>query len=206
MEASPVFHSHPTEARWEEYCFGRLNGQEVSTLEEHLLVCESCQMALEEVTEHIRLMKAGTARFATTPPQRVARGWRQLPLFWMTGLALASVAFFLPRGSAPRASRSILPPASVQLTSFRGDDQDASNAPARRPLDLSINVADVPTAPEYRLTVVTSSGKQVWAGTPKATGGTLAVHLAEGLDAGPYWVRLYARESQMLAEYALLLQ
>jgi hypothetical protein len=210
VETSPAFHSHPSETVWEEYSFGRLSNQEVAALEEHLLVCETCRTSLEELTEYIRLMKAGTATLATTPPERLARSWRQFrrsasqPLnrvVWITGLAAIGVAAWLPHVPVPSAAPSV-----VNLASFRGVDAAVARAPARKPLNLYIDAGDVPAAPEYRMVVVTASGEQVWAGRPKVSGGMLSVMLPRGLKSGPYWVRLYSPESKILAEYSLRLE
>jgi hypothetical protein len=210
VETSPAFHSHPTETVWEEYSFGRLSNQEVAALEEHLLICETCQTSLEELTEYIRLMKAGTANLATTPPERLARSWRQFrrsaaqPLnrvVWITGLAVVGVAAWLPHVPIRPAAPSV-----VNLASFRGVDAAIARAPARKPLNLYINAGDVPAVPEYRMVVVTASGEQVWAGTAKAGGGMLSIQLPQGLKPGPYWVRLYSRESKILGEYGLQLE
>jgi hypothetical protein len=207
VEISPVFHSHPTEVTWEKYAFGRLSDQEAATVEDHLLVCESCQASLQEVTEYIQLMKAGTASFHSAPADPIVGGWRRFRrsaaqparrVVWITGLAAICLALWLPNSSPPS-----LEPVSVTLASFRGDEVAIAHAPARKPLDLSISATDVPTATEYRLIVVTSSGKQVWTGTPYASGGMLSVHLAQGLESGPYWIRLYAGESEIVGEYGL---
>ena len=211
METSPAFHSHPTETMWEEYSFGRLNDREIVSLEEHLLVCETCQTSLDELTEYIRLMKIGTADLAMTPGERLARSWRQFrqPLSrvaWITGLVAIGVAVWLPHVHVPPAAPSVVKTASVKLTSFRGDDVAVAHAPARQPLNLYVNAGDVPIAPEYRIEVVTTSGEPVWTGTAEAAGGRLSVLLPQGLKTGHYWVRLYSSESRILSEYGLRLE
>jgi hypothetical protein len=94
--------------------------------------------------------------------------------------------------------------AHVTLDSFR--DFRMAHAPARRPLDIRINAADVAAAAAYRLEVVTASGTQVWKSAPEVSPGTLSVHLPQGLAAGVYWVRLYTGRSEILAEFGLLLE
>jgi len=210
VEISSVFHAHPTEETWETYVFGRLSDQEAATVEEHLLVCESCQVTLQRVTEYIQLMKAGTASRHTAPADPFVRCWRKFrhstaqPVgraVWITGLAAVCFALWLPTGSRPSSETT-----SVRLESFRGGDVAIAHAPARRSLDLSIDASDVPPAPEFRVIIVTSSGKQVWTGAAAGSGGMLSVHVSQGLAAGTYWVRLYARESERLGEYGLLIQ
>lgn len=59
VEISLAFREHPDENVLEEYAFGRLNEAEAAILEEHILVCEQCQLALVETDDYIRLMKSG---------------------------------------------------------------------------------------------------------------------------------------------------
>ncbi len=62
MEISLAFRDHPDENVLEEYAFGRLNEAEAAILEEHILVCEQCQLALAETDDYIRLMKFAASR------------------------------------------------------------------------------------------------------------------------------------------------
>ena len=61
MDQEWTFAPHLPEETLEEYCFDRLSATETAEVEEHLLVCSSCQLALEELDDYIRLMKAATA-------------------------------------------------------------------------------------------------------------------------------------------------
>jgi hypothetical protein len=72
-----------------------------------------------------------------------------------------------------------------------------------RPLDLSISAADVPPAPEYRLEIVNAGGKLIWSDAASIGGGKLSAHVPKPLTAGQYWIRLYGRPSELLAEYGL---
>lgn len=58
---------HLTEQVLEEWAFNRLPGRESAPLEEHLLVCPTCQDRLAEIDEYIIVMKA-----ALLPPSMVA--------------------------------------------------------------------------------------------------------------------------------------
>ncbi len=54
---------HPTDDALEEWVFNRLPTSVCAPLEEHLLVCSTCQDRLAEIDEYIIVMK-----FASLPP------------------------------------------------------------------------------------------------------------------------------------------
>jgi hypothetical protein len=194
VEISFVSRDHPDEIVLEEYVFGRLSDAKTAVLEEHLLICAPCQVALTQTDEYIRLMK-----FAASHPIEKSRfrgGSR--PAITAAGvLAAACIAFLGWLKPHP-------PPVSVPLVSVRGGAAVSVNqAAAGHPLDLSISAADVPPAPQYGLEMVTSTGESVWSGPASAGNGTLSAHIAKTLSAGRYWVRLYAPPAELLAEYGL---
>jgi hypothetical protein len=208
VEISLVFRDHPDENVLEEYAFGRLDDARAAVLEEHILVCEHCQSALAETDDYIRLMKFAATRPSEIPPRR--RGQRAAMAAGV--LTAASVAAFVPLKPHP-------PPAPATLASFDGGTPDRGGTPrlpaaevlvnqaaVGHPLELSISTADVPRAAEYRLEVVTSTGKSIWNGRASPGNGRLSAHLAKSLRAGMYWVRLYALSApraKLLAEYGL---
>jgi anti-sigma factor RsiW len=49
---------HCDEQVLEEYCLGLLNEQRTNVVEEHLLMCEKCQEALETQNEFVQCLKA----------------------------------------------------------------------------------------------------------------------------------------------------
>jgi hypothetical protein len=51
------FKSHPSEDLLEEYVFGRLSEEQLAPLEEHLLVCSTCQRAVSEIDDLRRLLR-----------------------------------------------------------------------------------------------------------------------------------------------------
>jgi hypothetical protein len=56
MNASSL--NHIPEDTLENYGMGRLDSLACPDVEEHLLICESCQMRLEEIDEYTRVAKA----------------------------------------------------------------------------------------------------------------------------------------------------
>jgi len=51
----------------EKYSLGILPDVDSAPLDEHLLICPTCQRRLEEIDDYVRVMKAATAAMAGTP-------------------------------------------------------------------------------------------------------------------------------------------
>jgi hypothetical protein len=102
-------------------------------------------------------------------------------------------------------------PELVQLLALRG--AVTNRAHARWPLDLNIDLTEVtPDLPppstgtrepeRYRVEVVDAAGGAVWNGETAGAQGSLSVHLANGLEPGQYWVRLYL-SGKLVREFGL---
>lgn len=182
---------HPDEDVFEKYVFNRLSEKETADFEEHLLVCEKCNITLEQTQEYIRLMKAGTAAYLTEHKGTLATRFGERGFRWN---AAAACAILLTCLTAVLSWRS--PPAAPQaivLDAYRGA---TSEAPAGQPLDLQIDLKDLPQAASYRVEVVNADGRRVW------FGGTPA-RLSKGLPPGVYWVRLSNDKGELLREYGM---
>ena len=203
----PTFHVHPTEDLLEEYVFGRLSEPALSTLEDHLLICSSCQSTLAEVEDYIRVAKTALAELQQARPAPAAA----LPAWGAT--AIWAVALMLAVAGGAMVSWRMQPApetAAATLTAFRGGYAAGfAHAAARRPLDLVIDGTSLPAATAYRLQIVDASGRSAWSGAAAASGRRLSAHLSKGLGAGVYWVRLYASqvrgEADLLREFGLRL-
>ena len=55
---------HLLEQVLEQYSFNRLSEVDTETVEEHVLVCATCQIVLQDIDEYILLMKAAMAETA----------------------------------------------------------------------------------------------------------------------------------------------
>ncbi len=206
MDIRLVFHEHPSEDTWEEYAFGRLTGGKLVKTEIHLFLCAHCQATLAEVDDYIRLMKAGADDY----PRRAKRHSAAVLLFpsgrraIAAGIAAAGFVAAIAWLGVPD------PPAAtvaVQLRSLRGVMESATNrAPAKHPLDLQVASTSVPAAAEYSFEIVTANGGGVWAGEAAVRDGTISAHVPKKFRAGTYWVRLYAPQSKLLAEYGLRIE
>jgi len=209
---------HPTEDLLEEYGFGRVCDPTLTVLEEHLFVCDTCQTKLEELEEYAVLMKTALAEFEedreANPPHprhRFALPWLVDPWFVYSGIPgtiLAGVLILaLVTATIAWRTKPIPETATVQLTAFRGgESRGLALAPSGRPLNLTVDAANLPPAPGFRLELVSQSGRKIWTGEAKITGTTLSAHITDGPGSGVYWVRLYRSQGDLLREYGVRLQ
>lgn len=201
----PTFLVHPTEDLLEEYVFGRLQEPALSTLEDHVFICSSCQSTLAELEDYIRAAKTALAELqqASLAPAVAHPPWARLPgdetAIWALALTLAVAGGAIVSWRMQPAPET----AAATLAAFRGGDSAGfAHAAARRPLDLVIDGTSLPAASAYRLQIVDASGRNAWGGAAAGSGGRLSAHLSKGLGAGVYWVRLY--DSQVPGEAGLL--
>lgn len=187
---------HPTEDDFEEYAFGRVAEDAASDFEEHLLICEQCQHALTRTTEYIHVMKAASAAYVADHPTISPRKqFRSESL--RRNAAAAAVLLLMCLTGLLSWRNPPSDPTTIALEAYRAGGPSAlAQAPAGRPLDLQIDLKDLPPASRYRVEVVDTNGRRVW------FGGTPA-RLTKGLPAGTYWIRLFAESGELLREFGL---
>ena len=189
------FPPHPSDELLEEYFFHRLEEARVAEIEEHLLICEVCRNAVQELDAFILTMKAESARPAISQP-------RSLPVANRIGVA-ATVAFLLVALVVFRARPlDNSAPAEVMLSSIRGLESRAE-APAGKPLQLNIEAPDLVSGQAYRIAVVDAAGGSVWTGAATDAGGRISAQEPKRLAGGMYWIRLYDSEGRQLREFGM---
>jgi hypothetical protein len=204
--------SHPSEEILEEYLFHRLPEALIPQVEEYLLVCHSCQDALEEADQFASDLKAAAEHpdleQYPAPAHGPAGSGRGNVLYAIPRLAasasmatilvLAMVVFLVVRRPSPEPSA----PEAVFLSSLRGLDP-LSPAPAGKPLQLHLEAPDLATGKQYRVEVVDAAGRPVWKGPVTATGNKIVANLPKQLETGVYWVRLYGADTELLREFGM---
>jgi hypothetical protein len=195
---------HPEEGVLEQYCMGQLNEPEIGHLEEHILICPSCQDRVESTETYIRSMKSALGAAEKTAAER--RPWRERlgGLFQMPAPAWAAVAALVVAGvwGGDYLSRSVIPVA-VALSATRGE---AASVKASGPLDLTLDARDLPATAKYRVQVVNADGGSVWeTGSTVVQDGNVHVRVKH-LARGQYFIRLFASDASTPREYALQLR
>jgi hypothetical protein len=200
VEATFTLDEHLDGDTLEEYAFRRLSEGATEALEEHLLICEACQEALAEVDEFVQLMKEATAQLASSRSSFELRWPRSR--WGRAGIGVSGLAIVLLAALAFWPSRRA-PARTVQLVALRGDDT-ATIAHARGgPLDLVIDVSDLPGVAKFRLELVNAAGRRQWDGEANPVDGKLTVLLPKALGRGAYWVRLSGSDGELLREFGL---
>jgi anti-sigma factor RsiW len=188
--------SHINDDELDLYALGRLSSEALPQVEEHLLVCEACQIRLRQSDEFTALFRHAAAQPDARPKSHWARLWRR-----PVGLAAAAAAMLAVLVVVTRREGSPVAPAIVSMQSLRGPE-----APARvdsgRPAILVFDI-ETSSPASYEARLVDREGNELRKPRTAAQDGRLTVPL-EALPEGSYWVRVYrAGESDPIAEYGL---
>jgi len=183
--------SHQTDEQLELYALGRLSPPLVAEVEEHLLVCGSCQERVDDLQAYAFAMREAIASEPAQPARWHWQSWLQMPaLVWAGGIA--SIVFAI--GIYLQVSPQVAPLAALQLTAMRGAMPSVA---ASRETDITL--ADAPSETALRAEVINSSGSALWSGALESRTHTIPV--TRRLAPGNYFVRLYGDGGKLLHEY-----
>jgi hypothetical protein len=204
---------HPEGEHLERYSMGTPVGPEAEALEEHLLICPTCQDELAEIDAYVRTLRTAASRLRLERPlsrPRTRSGF--WGFFGQPGLAYGAIAAVcLMLAVWVSVARQVpgssgYPPVAVVLQAVRGPGAAIdSRAPDGQALVLRADLSGLPPQSRWELEVVDARGTRVHRSAGSVSEGRLEVQLGTGLAAGQYWVRLYAPSSgiEPLREYAL---
>ena len=188
---------HIDEEEIERYSMGAMPEGSIAPFEEHLLICESCQLRLAQTDVYVSAMRQASARLRTRPLKR-GLPWLRFPRLVpaLAGMALLMVAagLWLSRLDLGEAY-----PFAIDLAATRGAAIEAQ-APAGRWLLLRLDLANLPASSGYRLEMVDRSGNRVWQATVPAR-GSKADFKVPRTQPGVYFVRVYGPSGELLREY-----
>jgi hypothetical protein len=188
---------HVDDEELERYSMGAMPEAAIAPFEEHLLVCEPCQLRLAQTDVYVSAMRQASARLRAEPLKR-GLPWLRFPRLVpaLAGVAVAVVAAGLWIG---RPDMGQAHPFAVDLVATRGAAIEAK-APAGRWLLLRLDLANLPASSWYRLEMVDGVGNRVWQATVPAQGSKEGFKVP-GTQPGIYFVRVYWPPGQLLREY-----
>ena len=193
---------HLDDEEFERYSMGAMPEAAIAPFEEHLLVCEPCQLRLAQTDAYVGAMRQASARPRTEPLKR-GLPWLRFPRLVpaLAGLAVVVVAagLWLDRVDTGEAH-----PFAVDLEAPRGAAIEA-RAPAGRWLLLRLDLANLPASSSYRLEMVDRFGSRIYQATVAAQ-GSKAGFMVPGTQPGIYFVRLYRPPGELLREYGFEVQ
>jgi hypothetical protein len=189
---------HVAEDQLERYSIGTLHGTAVAQVEEHVLICETCQNKLASIDSWVRSVRRAGAQLRSQRDNQ----WQlsRVPRF-VPALAAAIILVFAAGAVLQLSKRGAVTPLAVALEATRGEN--VARVPARQPLLIQPGLDGLPQLPEYRLEIVDRLGKRVSQNTFTPANGHPSGTSIPGLASGVYFARLYSPSGDLLREYAL---
>ncbi|MBS1829395.1 MAG: hypothetical protein JST93_29100 [Acidobacteria bacterium] len=206
---------HLHEETLEAYVMGKLPEDELSSLEDHLLLCQQCQFRTREAeldwkAKRLALQKLRDRQGSpVTVFRRVWEGIFSTPASragWAAVGVTAAIAAFL---LLPVLQQSDYQYRTVELSAMRGGEPSPEPVQARERLRLHLDLTELEKLPAYHVVVVDASGDLVWeADQQSQTGEKLEVPVTKHLVPEMYWVRLMdtGANRRLLREYPLPLR
>ncbi len=203
--------NHPSEDALEQYALGSMPEEQAAELEEHLLICATCQDRLQETDEFIAVMREAARQWREAPPPRwqlllgrVQRWLDPRALRWVAAAAAVLLLVLIPRLLLEPRQRAAQP-VTILLRAHRAFEPEMFvAAPADRPLQLAWDPAGLGGDDCCRVEVVDTAGRVLIRSRvlQQSEGPQVRV---EGFSPGAYWVRLYglAPGAPLLREFAL---
>lgn len=175
---------HPSDDALELYSLGRLTDNSTAATEEHLLVCRSCQDRLVDIDNYVLALRQA-CRESVRPAQFNTKWiWRIPAPVWAGAVTLLLLGVSIPLIGTRQPQE---PEIEVTLIASRGLEPVATDA---RVVRLNIDSTGLPLFPAYTVSVVRSSGREVWRTEIVPNNSHLNVRVPVRLSPGAYWVRV----------------
>lgn len=189
---------HVCEDQLESYSIGNLAERHAAHVEEHVLICETCQDRLAEGDSLVRSIRRAALEWPSAR-KSVWIPWilpRVVPV-------LAALILIVAATVALRFSRQgAVAPLAVVLEATRGPAV-AARVPSLQPLLLEPGLEGLPPLYWYHLEIVDRLGKEVWRADDAPVPGGASRVFVPGLPQGTYFVRLYDSSRTLLREFAV---
>ena len=195
---------HPGVELLERFALSNCSEHELEIVETHIMACESCVCALENLELEIAATKLALQEIvdveaARTQPERTTAGWKSwftVPRLSWAGAGLAACAFCL----------FAFIPANVQTHAERGS-AGTTVVPEWRSTTITLLDAGLPDS-TVRAELVDENGSLLWSDTVGSKSGKVNVTLPRMTHSGRYYARLYSvgGEHELLSELPLEVQ
>ncbi len=193
--------SHVSEDQLERYSAGNLPETAVARVEEHVLICETCQDKLAFADAWVGSVRRAGAQLRREP-ERARAFWQRLRLpHFVPALAASLIVLFAVGWFLQSNKRVAVAPLAVSLEATRGEA--VAHVPAHQPLAIHPNLDGLPQFSAYRLQIVDAVGKQVFQSSLAPVPGQDPASIVSGVTPGVYFARVYSPAGDLLREYAL---
>jgi hypothetical protein len=203
---------HVEEERLEAYAMNSLAEGEVAMVEEHLLICATCQDRLDGVEHYIKAMAGAAQRIreektltsATSGVWDRFRTWLRTPIaaggLALAGVTMACLVIFMQ----PHLREQPGAPVDVELEAVRG--ATSQTAQAGHALHLHLDGRGVPEMHLFQIEIVDEEGAKVWMGSGTWSDNVVLAAVDQSFKPGTYFVRLLQGGKDPIREYQMLVQ
>jgi hypothetical protein len=202
---------HIVEEKLEAYALNQLREEDLEAVEEHLLVCGTCQDRLDEVERYAHAMRGAARRIQQEerlPASLHAsfwdrlRGWFSSPVpAWGTAFATVGLILMIGLSLGRQANQPPGPPVDVELQAVRGP-VPPNVAEAGHALRLRLDSRGVQEMPAWPIEIVDAEGGKVWNGTGSWSDTWIRTSVDRSFRPGMYYVRLL-KDGETIREYQL---
>jgi hypothetical protein len=184
--------AHPDDEMLDQYATSRLGEERLAEVEEHLLICSTCQARLSELDDFLASFRLAAPQVAARDARLWQKVWSFRPVYWAAPVTAAAALLF---GVGLWETRKPLAePAVVMMQSFRGP-ADVPRIVAGKPALLTFDLT-VPSQPaNYQIEMVDADGNPVLKTVVQAEGRRFVVPVKK-LSRGSYWIRVYRNEGE----------
>lgn len=210
MDRNP--NAHIEEERLESYALNALGEEKAAIVEEHLLICETCQHRLDAMDRYTRAMQSAARRVreeesavpgAITIGERL-RGWMRVPVpIWAGAMVMAGVVLVLGVRVEERPGPSV----DVRLEAVRGSSEGI--AQPGHALHLLLDNRGMRQMPAWNIEIVNEAGSKVWHGTGSWSDTAITATANQSFKPGKYFVRVMkdrGHSEDPAREYQLIVQ
>lgn len=202
-----LFEQHCTDDDLELYALGRLNDDGSELVEEHLLICGTCQTRLDEADQYVRAMRNATFRLRAEQPKPIFAKfseWFRVPAVPMWAGAAACLLLIVFSATWIGRQNGGGSPVPVSLLAERGG---GNTVPANRPLRVSLDARGLELGPKAHLVLVDANGVAVESADAPVESDHIQVRLPKPLHRGNFYLRVFkGQDEDPVREFLLEVQ